>query len=262
MSKKLNQKLQELVQENLIEHQIWQGDFFNKLQAQDNPEKTWEMLTCWTENMIRASYGFQTYVLILASRASDEKIRRLLVENEWEELGDYEYPKRSHFQMVCKLAALCGVEEKYIKQPRLLETSKRHIETHIKRCEDAPFLYGLGMIFLIENLTRLEFQLVLRGFIRFWYEGTGKSLEEFALNGGIEYFTSNIEADDGHAEDVAEMIEQVLISMGVDIEDEKKMAPYIHEISEGMKESIKLRNGFLQGVHNKVYAEEKILEVA
>jgi len=252
----LDKKLAELVEANLINNNIWKTGFFKALEDSSRPHAKWEMLTTWTENMIRASYGFQTYILILASRATDEKVRRLLVENEWEELGDYEYPKRSHFQMVCKLARLCGVSERNILNPRLLPASKKHIETHIERCQNASFLQALGMIYLIENLTRIEFEKVLCGFIKFWESGSGKSLEDFAINSGIEYFTSNMEADDGHAEDVGEMIEAVLLSLDVDIDDEQQIAPYIAEIERGMAESISLRTGFLDGVYEKVFSEE------
>lgn len=260
--KLLKMKLAQLVQVNLLDNKIWQSGFFAALENNSNPKAKWTMLKTWTENMIRASYGFQTYVLILASRATDEKVRRLLVENEWEELGDYEYPKRSHFQMVCKLARLCGVSERNILNPNLLPTSKKHIDTHIERCHNASFLQALGMIYLIENLTRIEFDKVLRGFIKFWEVGSGKSLEEFAVNGGIEYFTSNMEADDGHAEDVAEMIEAVLLSAGVDIHNEQEIAPYLDEISRGMAQSIALRNGFLSGVYEQVFNEEMAHEMA
>jgi pyrroloquinoline quinone (PQQ) biosynthesis protein C len=257
----IKQKLDELVDKHLIKNPIWQSDFFKRLETNPSTDN-WQMLVIWVENMIRASYGFQTYVLLLAAKAPDESIRRLLVENEWEELGDYEYPKRSHFQMVCRLAKLCGIAEQNIKWPRLLPTSQKHIKTHIERCKNASLFYGLGMIFLIENLTKIEFEKVLRGFIKNWEGATGSTIEEFAVSGGIEYFTSNMEADKGHAEDIERMIITALEYEGVDLKDDMQVAPYLQEISDGMAESIALRTGFMQGVHNAVYAEEKVLEVA
>ena len=254
----LHTKLNGLVKANLFDNDIWELEFFRMLENPSRPHIKWEMLVTWAENMMRASYGFQTYVLTLAARAQDEKVRRLLLENAWEELGDHEYPKRSHFQMICNLSRLCGIPEENIKCPSMLPTSKNHIQTHIERCKNAPFLQALGMIFLIENLTRLEFEKLLRGFIKFWEIGTGRPLEDFVLNGGTEYFTSNMEADDGHAEDVEVMIIECLQSAGVDINDEKQLQPYLDEISRGMAESAELRKGFLKGVYDFVLSQHRI----
>jgi pyrroloquinoline quinone (PQQ) biosynthesis protein C len=248
----IKQTLDKLVDKHLINHPIWENDFFRVIDnPTSNPQQVWHMLVTWVENMMHASYGFQTYVLTLAARANDEKIRRLLVENAWSELGDSEYPQRSHFQMVCNLARLCGISEEFIKSPRLLPSSTKHVSIHIERCQNAKLMYGLGMIFLIENLTKIEFEKVLRGFVRYWERGTNTKLEEFALGNGVSYFSSNIEADCGHAEDVKKMI---IAAVHSDSD--------LVEIELGMAESISLRNGFLQGVYDEVYTNEKILEEA
>lgn len=255
MSQLLQNKLAELVETHLHRHPIWQGQFFQTLDdTSQDPKRVWQMLFNWVENMQAASYGFQTYVLTLAARATVEPVRRLLLENAFEELGDIEYPTRSHFQMVCKLARLCGVPEEHIgHNPRLLATSAKHVETHIERCRNAPFLYGLGMIFLIENLTRLEFERVLIGFIRWWEKGSEQPLTKFAVENGVAYFTSNMEADDGHAEDVAKMIETTFSSMGVDFDNPAALEPHINALGAGMAESIDLRTGFMQGVYESAF---------
>lgn len=255
----LYRKLDELVETHLNQHPIWKSDFFRVLDDKtQDPKKVWEMLLVWTENMMAASYGFQGYVLNLAARAPVESVRRLLLMNAFEELGDIEYPGRSHFQMVCDLSRLIGVPEQYIGngKPRLLPTSVKHVETHLAQCREtgAPFLHGLGMVFLIENLTRLEFQRVLVAFINWWEKGTGRPLSEFALGNGVAYFTANIEADDGHAEDVAEMIETTLHDVhGINVTNEAALAGPLAEIAAGMDESITLRMGFVQGCFVQVF---------
>jgi len=253
----LNSKLEELVERHLTQHPIWKSDFFRTLEdfSQD-PQKVWRMLFVWTENMMAASYGFQGYVLNLAARAKVEGVRRLLLENAFEELGDIEYPGRSHFQMVCNLSRLVGVPEEFIGKPRLLPTSIKHVETHLAQCREtgAPFEHGLGMVFLIENLTREEFRRVLEAFIHWWEKGSGRPLSEFAVGNGVSYFTANMEADDGHAEDVARMIEATFREvLKVDITDEAALAGPLATIAAGMDESITLRTGFVQGVYDSVF---------
>lgn len=249
----LYRKLDELVETHLNQHRIWKSDFFRVLEDKSqDPKKVWKMLFVWTENMMAASYGFQGYVLNLAARANVESVRRLLLMNAFEELGDIEYPGRSHFQMVCNLSRLIGVPEEFIGKPRLLPTSVKHVETHLAKCrgEGASFLHGLGMIFLIEHLTRLEFERVLVAFINWWEKGTGRPLSEFALGNGVAYFTANIEADDGHAEDVAEMIEATLRDLnGIDLTNEAALVGPLAEIAAGMEESITLRDGFVEGCY-------------
>lgn len=255
----IDRKLDEMLNSHLVLSPIWECEFFQVLQNEDaDSTDVWRMLCVWTENMIGASYGFQGYVLHLAARSEHEEIRRLLVMNAFEELGDLEYPSRSHFQMVRNLAGLVGLSDHEIETPRLLPTSVAHIETHLERCRNpkTSFFHALGMIYLIENLTRLEFEKVLTGFVDWWEEGTGRKLSEFAIANGVSYFSANMEADDGHAEDVAEMIMVALESLVVKAgAGEESVSHAISEIERGISESISLRNGFLNGCFYEVFPE-------
>jgi pyrroloquinoline quinone (PQQ) biosynthesis protein C len=210
------------------------------------------MLCCWAENMMAASYGFQTYVLLLAARAPHEAVRRSLLENAWEELGDVDYPRRSHYNMVCELSKkICLLPQSHLKKPRLLPSSVNHVETHIERCKSAPFLQSLGMIYLVEALTRIEFTRVLAAFVRWYPLATSRKIEEFALKGGVSYFAANIEADLKHQQDVETMIELTIASdpqfRNARSED------YLSYIEKGIIESLACRDRFTQGVYDSTF---------
>ena len=260
----IKKQLDEAVRINLTEHSIWQGRFFRALKSETDPYKVLRLLNNWTMQMPHASYGFQNYVLNLAARAQDEGVRKLLVDNLIEELGrtpdgtDH-YPELSHFQMVCSLNRLIGTEESLVghEHSKLLPTSREHVAKHTDLCRDVSkdFFEGLGALFLIENLTKEEFQRVMEAYADTWPKGSDKGIGYFEKGGGRNYFLANIGADAKHADDVAQMIQTAIAAEGVDISNSEEVRPFIQRVIKGMQFSINCRINFVEGVYEATERE-------
>jgi len=236
-----------LVDEECHRHAIWSSVFASALLPSADLTMSFQLAAVWALNMVAGSYCFPRYAAALAARAESDAIRHALLENAWDESGGVGHAARSHFWLAVRLARVLGAADRDLAVLTPLPAAQQYTDEHHRSCATGPFAEGLGMICLIEEFTTPEFSLVLRALMRAWEHVTGRSLDEFVLGGGTEYFTANIADDERHRHEMPRIAATWLARSGVDL-TMPAVSSSFHEIRRGMRRSIALRGAFFDGI--------------
>jgi pyrroloquinoline quinone (PQQ) biosynthesis protein C len=237
-----------IVQEECHNHAIWESEFMKVMTSSvSSPKQAYGLVRLWAINNLIASWSFPRYSLLLAAKAPSDFTRHLLIANAWDESGGSQFPRLSHFRMAVNLCQLFGFNKDEIENPKPLNTTKEHVNGHFQSCKNDSFEFGIGMLCLIEEMTTPEFTRILNSLTKSWENGSGKALPDFILSGSA-YFTENIEADERHRLEMAEIVAANLKIKGVNLEDEQQVEKALEPVRDGMKKSIQLRHDFLEGV--------------
>jgi len=241
-----------IVENECHSNAIWESNFMKIVTSSHSSSKqAYELVRLWAINNLIASWSFPRYSLLLAAKAPSDFIRHLLIANAWDESGGSQFPRLSHFRMAVDLCKLFGFNKDEIENPKPLKTIKEHVNGHFESCLNDSFEFGLGMLCLIEEMTTPEFIRILNSLTKSWEIGSGKALTDFIL-GGSAYFTENIEADERHRLEMAEIVAASLKIKGINLEDEIEVTKALEPVRNGMKKSIGLRHNFLEGVFSEI----------
>jgi pyrroloquinoline quinone (PQQ) biosynthesis protein C len=236
-----------LVDRECHHHAIWSSPFAAALRSDSDAATSFQVAAVWALNMVAGSFCFPRYAAALAGQAESDAIRHALLENAWDESGGVGHTARSHFWLAVRLARLLGASDTDLRKLTPLPAAQAYTDEHYRSCATGSFAEGLGMICLIEEFTTPEFSLVLRALTRTWGEITGRSLDEFLLGGGSEYFTANIADDERHRREMPRIVATWLERNRVDT-PKSATSQSFREIRRGMQRSITLRAAFFDEI--------------
>ena len=187
-------------------------------------------LDTYVRQQYHYSRHFTRYLAALLANVGDEKDRRDLVENLFEEMGLGEFGSKPHSQIYRDMMAAMKVNPK--DEPVFLATQKL-IDTMLSLCADKNHLIGLGALCLAaEAIVPHMYSTIVHGF---------KAVGEAEKN--LEFYAIHIEGDDEHAKTMRRIIDSELL----------KNPDAIHEIHHGARLGIKARIQFFEEIsaHHK-----------
>ena len=192
---------------------------------------TKQELNSYVCQQFQYSRHFTRYLAALLANVVDEKHRRELVENLFEEMGLGDFGAKPHSIIYREMMKSMGVTA---DDEAINDATKNLVNTMLELCNNRSMMVGLGALCLAaEAIVPHMYSTIVAGF---------KNVGEPVKN--LEFYNIHIEGDDEHAVTMRKIIEVELA----------KDPSLIHDLNYGARKAIAARVEFFKEIsenHNR-----------
>lgn len=214
--KNFSDKLKNTVKNHDILRHPWLLEKKENIQLSD--------MVLWLQQEYHVSVAFVNWFLYTAAKTDNQKAKIVLVRNIWEELGEGN-PEETHVSILNGFLNELGFPE----DRRILLSETRQYLEKMKEIVQISFYHGLGALGPAnEYLLKLEYTIMSQLY---------KKLQDRHNLPIAKFFQINLNADEGHAQKMFELIEEVSTNVSERI-----------KVEEGNEMALEARNLFYDGL--------------